>query len=171
MPEIIVGPIQKVRLPRDDGLIEVGRKYMGGVVHSIDYQPCDNSNGGRWVSVTVNTGVVVDVMVVAVMHRPELNTEEHSLENVVHAFAGEMRDKLLSKYRDESFVGWDNSSCILNVCRRLKRAYNRVQLGEVAEAVDLANLVMFLHNFVVNAEVLPSTILNAFKSIKEEKRK
>lgn len=69
--------------------------------------------------------------------------EQQRLENAVDEFAAKMKDKLLKKKR-QGWRGWRDPAYREIIENKLRDHTVRLLSGDTAQAVDVANLAMFL---------------------------
>jgi len=72
-------------------------------------------------------------------------SEVRELNKAVTVFSKEMKTKLQAK-RGEGWYGWDCPAYKLNMIHKLQQHVTRLVLGDVSQAVDIANFAMFLWN-------------------------
>ena len=74
----------------------------------------------------------------------ELQAEKNKLELLWHFFSDKMLNKLHSQ-ADKGWNGWDDKQFRNNIIGRLELATRRLINGDKEQAIDVANLAMFLH--------------------------
>lgn len=78
------------------------------------------------------------------MSGSSLRTDLGELASVTYRFASRMFDRLAQKAED-GYLGWDDPDYREEIMRKLEIHAKRLMAGDSSEAIDVANLAMFLY--------------------------